>query len=282
MRVREYEEAARFVDALRPLWEPREAELNLMLGIALALLRERSPRHVLFASLEQDGTPVGAVVRTSPAGFVVAASEPHAAAALARHFAVSREHGDAPSVVGSRDAARAFAEAWSHETKRPASLVMAQRILALSRLAPPPPARGRARLARIEDAETIATWLGALEVEAMTPGPPTPRAEQITAVRRRIGAQNLLVWETDDEALVSMALLVRPTPNGVAVTGVYTPPEHRGRGYASCCVAAISQRALASGKRFTCLYTDANNATSNALYERIGYRFVCGSEHWSL
>src|SRR5690606_20218627 len=64
MRVREYEEAARFVDALRPLWEPREAELNLMLGIALALLRERSPRRVLFASLEQDGTPVGAVIRT--------------------------------------------------------------------------------------------------------------------------------------------------------------------------------------------------------------------------
>ena len=34
-----------------------------------------------------------------------------------------------------------------------------------------------------------------------------------------------------------------PTPNGVRIGPVYTPPEHRGRGYASALVAEVSQRA---------------------------------------
>ena len=55
------------------------------------------------------------------------------------------------------------------------------------------------------------------------------------------------------------------------VNGVYTPPEHRGRGYATSCVAALSARLLAEGRRFCFLFTDAANPTSNAIYQRIGY-----------
>ena len=70
---------------------------------------------------------------------------------------------------------------------------------------------------------------------------------------------------------VSMASATGPTPNGIRVNGVYTPPEHRGRGYATACVAALSARLLAEGRRFCFLFTDAANPTSNAIYQRIGY-----------
>jgi hypothetical protein len=56
---------------------------------------------------------------------------------------------------------------------------------------------------------------------------------------------------------------------------VYTPPELRGNGYATALTAEVSQRLLDGGRTFCFLYTDAANPTSNAIYERIGYRKVC-------
>lgn len=51
---------------------------------------------------------------------------------------------------------------------------------------------------------------------------------------------------------------------------VYTPPEHRGRGYAAWVVALLTQQILDAGAR-PCLYTDQANPISNKVYERIGY-----------
>ena len=41
-----------------------------------------------------------------------------------------------------------------------------------------------------------------------------------------------------------MAASAGKTPNGVRVNNVYTPPPLRGRGYASACVAHLSQELL--------------------------------------
>ena len=61
---------------------------------------------------------------------------------------------------------------------------------------------------------------------------------------------------------------------GVSRLGpVYTPPEHRGRGYASSAVAEVSRLILADGAR-ACLFTDQANPTSNRIYQQLGYRAV--------
>ena len=52
-------------------------------------------------------------------------------------------------------------------------------------------------------------------------------------------------------------------------------PEFRGRGYASNCVAALTQKMLDQGRKFCFLYTDLSNPTSNKIYQQIGYRPVC-------
>jgi predicted GNAT family acetyltransferase len=62
---------------------------------------------------------------------------------------------------------------------------------------------------------------------------------------------------------------------GVArVSWVYTPGPLRRRGYAAACVAALSQQVLDRGAEAVMLYTDLANPTSNAVYQRIGYRAV--------
>ena len=58
------------------------------------------------------------------------------------------------------------------------------------------------------------------------------------------------------------------------VAPVYTPPEHRGRGYGAAATAAVTRAAVDAGVRDLLLYTDLANPTSNRLYARLGYRPV--------
>jgi predicted GNAT family acetyltransferase len=55
---------------------------------------------------------------------------------------------------------------------------------------------------------------------------------------------------------------------------VYTPPQARGRGYASALVATTSQRLLATGRDYCFLFTNLANPTSNHIYQEVGYEPV--------
>jgi predicted GNAT family acetyltransferase len=74
---------------------------------------------------------------------------------------------------------------------------------------------------------------------------------------------------------VSLAAARGETPNGIRIGPVYTPPEHRGHGYASAVTAAASQDQLDRGRHFVFLFTDLSNPTSNKIYQAIGYERVC-------
>ena len=109
-------------------------------------------------------------------------------------------------------------------------------------------------------------------------GPGRDRAEAMVDHRLVSPTGGILLWEDGGEP-VSLAGWGGPTPNGIRVGPVYTPPELRGRGYATALTAELSQRLLdgrllEGGRRFCFLYTDLANPTSNAIYERIGYRRV--------
>jgi predicted GNAT family acetyltransferase len=148
---------------------------------------------------------------------------------------------------------------------------MAQRIHELTRVEwPAASVPGAFRIATPADEELAAAWISAFHADV---GEPMASADSIA--RARIAAGGLFFW--DDAEPASMAGVVGRTPGGVRIALVYTPPPKRGRGYASACVAALSQRMLDAGNRFCCLYTDLANPTSNAIYRRLGYRPVCDS-----
>ena len=86
----------------------------------------------------------------------------------------------------------------------------------------------------------------------------------------------IALWEVDGEPVCAVGY-GSPTPTGVRIGPVYTPPAHRGRGYASALTAHVSTEQLAGGRSFCFLYTDLANPTSNKIYAAIGYRRVCDS-----
>ena len=71
-----------------------------------------------------------------------------------------------------------------------------------------------------------------------------------------------------------MANYTESTPNGIGINLVYTPPEFRRHGYASACVAALSQYLLNQEHRYCFLFTDLTNPTSNRIYQTLGYQPV--------
>jgi predicted GNAT family acetyltransferase len=272
------DDAARFLAEAEPLLLPDEARHNLILGIA-ANIRDGLYEDVGLWIVQDEAAISAAALRTRPFNLILARprSKP-ALAALAE--AVAAE--DLPGVVGGEPEVHEFAELWSRHTGRSARTSMRQGIYALERLEPPPATPGAARVATVADRELALGWLIAFGAEAFHEGGPGP--DQAGAMLdRRLSAPTagILLWEDDGEP-VSLAGWGGPTPNGIRIGPVYTPPELRGRGYGTAVTAALSQRLLDGrlfdgGRRFCFLYTDLANPTSNAIYKRIGYVRVAES-----
>ena len=96
---------------------------------------------------------------------------------------------------------------------------------------------------------------------------------------RRLG-RTAYLW-VDEGRPVSLAGAGGLTPNGIRVGPVYTPPELRGRGYASNLVAGVSQAQLDAGRRFVFLFTDLANPTANHIYQEIGYEPVTDIDEYA-
>lgn len=135
--------------------------------------------------------------------------------------------------------------------------------------APDPAPYGGFRPAALEDLPLLVRWDEAFLTDCGIPLTPNLEA----SARARIADRCWLLW-TVDGTPVAMANYAPVVAEATRVTGVYTPPEHRGHGYASGITWAATQAALADGAKHVLLHTDLSNPTSNKIYQRMGYRPV--------
>ncbi|WP_370467209.1 GNAT family N-acetyltransferase [Streptomyces sp. 5-10] len=125
------------------------------------------------------------------------------------------------------------------------------------------PARTLAR-----DGERLITWCEGFARETAA------LMDDVAAqVDDKLGHDGITVWELDGRP-VACAGISRTIADMARVALVYTPPELRGRGYAGAATAAVSRAARAAGVKEVLLFADLDNLTSNALYQRLGYRPV--------
>jgi hypothetical protein len=269
MRLRTFTAAAVFLDVVGPTLLAREAENSLLLGIALRLADGHSygAEAPFLACVEDDGRFPVIALRTPPHNLALCADAGRvgALALVADHLADGGA--SLPGVHGRVDVADAFAALWQREMGAIPSTGMEQRLYRLTEVVRPKDVCACARWGTREEASLLTAWADAFIDEAV---PNDPKPDVRAMIERAIEGQALLVW--DDGGAVSMCARSRPTPHGASINLVYTPPTLRGRGYASACVADLSQRILDSGKTFCALFTDLANPTSNAIYQRLGYR----------
>ena len=265
-------DAATFLDRAGPLLLEDEARNNLILGIAgtLAATPDRYPENRFWVALDR-GEPVAAALITPPYNLVLA--RPRSVAALTALASAIDE--ELPGVVAAHPEVDEFVRIWAASHDIEPRVLRNQGIYALEQVRPVSGASGAGREADRDDARLLLDWMIAFGEEVLAEGDPG-RSEARAAVDHRLGADDagFLLWEDGGE-VVSVSGWDGATPNGIRIGPVYTPPELRGRGFATALVAELSQTLLDSGRRFCFLYTDLANPTSNAIYERIGYVRVC-------
>lgn len=282
IRVRRPPDVQAFLVEAGPFLAEREAEHNLLFGICSLLVRDPQPfgeGPPYLAIGEVDGLIVGAAIRTPPHNLVLSETDD-----LAVIEPLVRDVRDAvdtlTGVLGPRRAASAFARTWSEREGCRATLTMSNGVYCAKRAAPPSGVAGAMRPYRDDDHDLTIRWFDAFLLEAL-PDEATREPTEVL-LRRRLDDPDggLRLWEAGGRP-VSLAGFGSRTPNGIRVGPVYTPPELRGKGYASALVGRMTVALLEGGHRYCFLFTDLANPTSNNIYRRIGYEAVTGVDQYA-
>jgi predicted GNAT family acetyltransferase len=274
LRLERPRDAAEFEAATGAFLLRREAENCAMIGLTSQLAlgtAARTAASPYFAVVRAGDEVVGAALI---AGFLIVLSDPIDPSSF-RLLAndIAREAPAVPGVVGPVEASRAFAEIWTELTGQTHRLNLSERIFRIREVIPPRRVEGAMRIATEAESDLLARWLTAFNEEALgqTPDPGAMDRFATRWIQRQ--GRTMYLWIDRGQA-VSMVGVSGDTPNGIRVAPVYTPPELRGRGYASALTAAATQAQFAAGKLYCFLYTDLANPTSNHIYQAIGYEPV--------
>ena len=173
---------------------------------------------------------------------------------------------DLPGVIGEAGVASRFAGRWAERQRVPARPVEGGRLYRLGALVPPARVPGTPRPATVADADLVAEWAAGFA------GGTGDHAGTVANARNRLAAGRVWLWEDGEPGAMASA---PPPAHGVARVGlVYTPPDRRRRGYAAAVTAALSRQLLDVEADTCILYTQLHNPTSNAVYQRLGYKAV--------
>lgn len=215
---------------------------------------------------DANGAVSAAFLQTPPHPLLVTDLPDGAARALADTLRASGR--PLPGINGPAGDAEAVAEAWCAETGATATTGLRHRLYLLGELTGPEPApAGAPRTATLDDLDLLMAWFAEFAEEV---GDPVINAQR--AVVDRLDYGGLILWEVDG-APVSMAGITRLLEGGgVRIGPVYTPKPLRGRAYAAAATEAACRTAFERGAREVSLFTDLANPTSNALYQRLGFR----------
>ena len=272
LHVRTYQHGAEFLAATEREFQREEAINNVIYGIAR--LVSAFPQHQAappyLATVQENDRLACAALMTPPHHLLLYAVAPTQAVLDAVIDDLRLNAWPVSGVTARADLARQFAEQWQQRTGEAYRLEVNMRVFELRAVDWPTPTPGRLRMADAADLALVYRWYCDFTREALPKDSILPAEE---GVRRAIGQNNVHLW--DDDGPVSLAVRGRQLPHGSSIGPVYTPPDKRGRGYASACVAAVSQAILDGGADYCTLFTDLANPTSNHIYQRLGYRPLC-------
>lgn len=270
MQLRRVDDVADFARRVEPFLVRYEAENNLLLGLMSSIQDFTDSPYLAY--VEHQGEVVAAALRTPPRGLVLSTLQESSALELIARDVYACDPA-LPDVTGPKSLAGVFADRWQSLSGAAHRLELAMRIYRLEQVNAVTGVCGEARLATGQDRDLLREWFYGFQSEAL--GETNP-ATVASIVNRWLSSstRTLLLWY-DEGRPVSMAGSTGPTPHGIRIGAVYTPPEYRRRGYASACVADLSQKMLDKGYQFCFLFTDLSNPTSNHIYQAIGYAPVC-------
>jgi predicted GNAT family acetyltransferase len=266
VRVVRHASPRAWLDRVREFLAVREPDHALVAGIVASLARGAPADDVFLATVEESDRVRAIAVRTPPRKLVTSYARPEAISALAAELAKTTP--DLSGVIAPPAVAEQFATEFARATGTEARPGHPQIAFTLTHVEKEP-GPGALRTAVEGDLSWLVEWARGFANDVALDDITPEDAEHTIA--RRVEAQSMFVWE-HERVPVSMAACAPQTPSSARIAFVYTPPGFRRRGFASSIVSALSDRALRNGAAFCSLTTEADNRTSNHIYQAIGYR----------
>lgn len=266
IRLVKYEDLMLFKKDVMSFLEQDEVVNNLPLGVLQSI--DKSP--LLMAVVLKDEEIAWAMLQTLPNKIILskaASFSPGELQSIAEQMHQSIQ--SIPGLIGDKKLIDELSGHLSSLRGVTATVEMNQGLYKLEKVKREIVSPGKLRALREED-YFLKEWVYEFCKDANLP---ISMDEADTKAGELIRKGRLVGWEIEGE-IVSMANASRPTERNINVNFVYTPIKHRKKGYASDCVAALSQMMLDQGYQTTSLYTDLSNSTSNKIYQEIGYELV--------
>ncbi|HAA26485.1 MAG TPA: GNAT family N-acetyltransferase [Cyanobacteria bacterium UBA8553] len=283
MKLNHFEDVNEYYDRVKPYLIQHEAHHNLIFGMidSLRSQPEYFTHPPYLVTVQEDDHVATVAIRTPPRKLVLSrtaasnsANVPNASLNLQALNTIAQDlHARQeliPGVIAPVDEAQAFVQAWQAVTSQSYRLAMRQRVYQLESVKPVHKANGHFRQATLADFNLLVNWCQKFYQEAS--GEATKYDETKRTIDRHLKKNALFLWQ--DKVPVCVASFSGLTPNGIRIGFVYTPPQYRRNGYASSCVAALSQTLIDRGHKYCFLFTDLANPTSNHIYQAIGYQPV--------
>ncbi|HHK5534795.1 TPA: GNAT family N-acetyltransferase [Bacillus mobilis] len=258
-----YEEVLTFKEEVTPFLEKNEQENNLILGVLqmvqqpifMGVVKQEEEIAVVFLQTEEKKQIIVATSEIAEEDIVELAKE------------LTKVYPNVPGLIGNKKVVQRLAEEIAAIENKKTNVAMEQGIYELKQVQKKWNGDGIFREVSNEELTLIEQWIYQFCEDVKLP---TTKEDAKQTAHTLITNRRLFGLEVEGE-LVSVAAKTRPTTNNITVNFVYTPKEARKKGYASSCVAALSQRMLDEGYKTTTLYTDLENPTSNKIYQEIGY-----------
>jgi uncharacterized protein len=284
MELKRYTDVPAFYQRAEPFLMEHEAEHCLMLGICSALLRgtQRLDSEPYLATVEHEGGVVAAALRTPPFNIVLSLlADGHSIEQVVSLVAADAHavYEMLPGVLAPSAISQAFCDTWQRITAQSYKLAISERIYRLDRVIPVKGVPGEMRRAQESDRALLERWIDEFTREALVGEQINPQQWVDDLLEAPPDMRGLYVW-VDGEP-VTMVGHNGPTPHGMRIGPVYTPPMQRRKGYASACTAALTQQLLNRGRQACFLFTNLANPTSNHIYQEIGYRPVTDVEMYT-
>ena len=284
MQIRCFDSAADFYQYVEPFLLEKEAEHNRLLNRIRGLTRRPEVDQIraqpYLAVVEQAGQIMAVALGRLRHNLILSSMLPELMDEVIQLFAqdLNTFYGTLPGVYGPAPISHAFARHWHKLTGQTCHLSLSERIFQLEQVIPVQGVPGRLRRATFADHDLLIGWLRNFYRDAATKQD-VANLEQTLSNYFTSDERGFYLWEIDRG--VSMAICAGPTPNGVRIKGVYTPPECRRRGYASACVAALSQLMLESGRRYCFLFINHDDHISSRISQRLGFYPICDVDEYT-
>lgn len=265
MEVQRFQSAAEFLDATKLFRSLEPVRTGLITSIATSVANgSRTYEGYFWWAATEGGEIKGLAIRTLPYGYVFSPMSKDAVEALYSYISV--EDAVANEFAGPKSVVNLLEKVTGNSVIEDESELIYENNNLISA-----PSVGECKLATESEYDLIFGWMKSfMEITGLR----AYNLENVVKSAIQEGRFYLLYVEGRPVSLGGHSGFQEFNGFSVGRVGpIYTPLEHRKKGYASTITSHITRHLISLGARPT-LYTQADNPTSNKIYQEIGYTLV--------